>query len=245
LTTKRDQLFTKKSVTTGSFKFDGAVAEVFDDMISRSVPGYVQIISLLPTLSRRFAKENCRYYDLGCSTGAGLLAMAEGVNEFNSTLIGLDNSAAMIEQAKIFTAKIAIQENIDLQLSEADIISTPIDKAAMILMNFTLQFIPLDQRDALIDKIYDGLIPGGALVLSEKIKPSSPEVDQLLTTIHHQFKADQGYSDLEISKKRDAIENVLIPETLEAHKSRLQNAGFSIITPWISNLQFVSILAIK
>jgi tRNA (cmo5U34)-methyltransferase len=130
-------------------------------------------------------------------------------------------------------------------LQHADIIGFEYNPAAMVLMNFTLQFIAVDQRDQLVDDIYSALCPGGVLVLSEKIKFDHAETNDALIKIYHQYKADQGYSDMEISQKRDAIENVLIPETLDTHHTRLQNAGFKIITPWVQNLQFVSFLAIK
>jgi len=115
----------------------------------------------------------------------------------------------------------------------------------MVVMNFTLQFIPITQRNQLIKNIYAGLNMGGACVLSEKIELNSDHAQTLMTKIHHQFKADQGYSQLEISQKRDAIENVLVPEPLSAHLTRLEQAGFSTVIPWFQNFQFISILAVK
>lgn len=235
----------------GSFVFDERVATVFEDMISRSVPGYQQILEMLPTLTRQCqtsqsADRQANYYDLGCSLGAGMVAMAQGLNPEtrNTTIIGIDNSAAMIEQA---AQNICLIENqtTATQLIEQDLLASEVSSAMMVLMNFTLQFIALERRDHLIQRIYDGLHSGGYLVLSEKITFDDEATNQALINIHHQFKADQGYSQLEIAQKRDAIENVLIPETLEAHILRLKNAGFKIITPWVQNLQFISILAIK
>lgn len=235
----------------GSFVFDERVATVFEDMISRSVPGYQQILEMLPTLTRQCQslqeeKKQANYYDLGCSLGAGMLAMAQGFTpQFrNTTIIGIDNSAAMIDQAR---QNISLLENqtAEIKLIEQDLLATEISEAMMVLMNFTLQFIALEKRDSLIQRIYDGLHENGYLVLSEKITFDDEPTNQALINIHHQFKADQGYSQLEIAQKRDAIENVLIPEALEAHILRLKNAGFRIITPWVQNLQFISILAIK
>jgi tRNA (cmo5U34)-methyltransferase len=130
-------------------------------------------------------------------------------------------------------------------LLEQDLLDTKIESAAMVLMNFTLQFVPLIKRDCLIEKIYAGLLDGGSLVLSEKIRFDDDKTNNALIDIHHQYKSDQGYSQMEISQKRDAIVNVLIPETLEAHVKRLKSAGFNVVTPWVQNLQFISILAIK
>lgn len=239
-----DQIYRNTSIKPGRFVFDERVANVFSDMISRSVPGYQQILEMLPTLTRQFSSENANYYDLGCSLGAGMLAMfeglkSEGLKNQNVTLIGVDNSSAMIEQAS------KNLEGLNAKLFEQDLLQTDINNAAMVLMNFTLQFIPIADRAAVIANIYNGLKKGGAFVLSEKIKFDDPQTNQYLIDIHHQYKADQGYSQLEIAQKRDAIEDVLIPETLSAHIQRLENAGFNVITPWVQNLQFISILAIK
>ena len=230
---------------TGSFRFDARVADVFNDMISRSVPGYSQILNMLPTLTKQLKQPSSNYYDLGCSLGAGMLAMAQGfeTEELTDTnIIGIDNSTAMLNQAR---NKLSAFKDVPFKLKEQDIQSSDIDNAAIVLMNFTLQFIPLNDRMSMINKIFHGLHDGGALILSEKIKFKESSTHDLLTDIHHQYKADQGYSQLEIAQKRDAIENVLIPETLDAHTQRLKGAGFRIITPWVQNLQFISILAIK
>jgi tRNA (cmo5U34)-methyltransferase len=227
------------------FSFDDRVAKVFGDMIARSVPGYSQILHLIPTLVRSFKQTNNRYYDLGCSLGAGMMAIAEGLQDQQSAIIGVDNSIAMLEQAKPVLEQYNQTKDFTFELQHADVNHYVLLPAAMILMNFTLQFIPLEQRGTLIGRIYAALEPGGVLVLSEKIKFEDAAINQSLTEIHHQYKADQGYSQLEISQKRDAIENVLLPEPLDSHVKRLQQAGFGTTTPWIQNLQFMSIIAIK
>ncbi len=242
---RKDQLYSDIDAKVGSFKFDGRVAEVFNDMISRSVPGYRQILELIPTLTRQFQFENHNYYDLGCSTGAGMLAMSEGLGDTTARIIGIDNSAAMLQQASTEFATLALPASQQIEFHHADINETLCRNAAMTLLNFTLQFIAIEQRDRLIERIGQNTVPGGVLVLSEKLQSDDSAKQSLMTKIHHQYKADQGYSLLEISKKRDAIENVLIPETLETHIKRLQQAGFNTVTPWIRNLQFVSILAVK
>lgn len=257
--TEQDTLYAQPLTHVDGFRFDEKVARVFADMISRSVPGYTQILALLPTLvksikvSSKHTNDNPpqNYYDLGCSLGAGLAAMAQGfennLDEQNSTepnhFIGIDNSKAMLEGARKALDTLNSTQNFELQ--HGDINDAKLSNAAAVLMNFTLQFIPLEQRDALIEKIFGALHHGGFLVLSEKIKISDVTTEQHLIDIHHQYKSDQGYSQLEISQKRDSIENVLIPETLSTHVERLKKAGFNVITPWIQNLQFVSILAIK
>ena len=120
-----------------------------------------------------------------------------------------------------------------------------IEQASVVVMNFTLQFIPPVQRQQLIQRIYDGLLPGGILILSEKLAFEDPRSDQFHIDSHHDFKRANGYSDLEISQKRTAIEQVLIPETLAAHKARLLAAGFNDVVVWYQCFNFVSMLAIK
>lgn len=251
-----DNIYKSKIGAVKPFEFNREVTQVFDDMIRRSVPGYAQVLRYLPTLVRTVLKkmptaaQSQRYYDLGCSLGAGLAAMAEGVdrslvtkNAFN--FIGLDNSAPMITQAQSLLEPVFDEYELSLELSQQDVLKHKFLPADLVLLNFTLQFIELQKRDALIGDIYTALQPGGYLVLSEKLKFEQPLANDLLTEIHHQFKSDQGYSDLEISQKRDAIDNVLIPETLDDHERRLRAAGFKVVTPWLQNMQFVSILAVK
>ncbi|MDB4511849.1 carboxy-S-adenosyl-L-methionine synthase CmoA [Arenicella sp.] len=244
----RDEIYRTKQDSADKFMFDKKVASVFADMISRSVPGYAQILRLIPTLTKQFHLEPFRYYDLGCSLGAGMFAMADGLKEFDHldqlNIIGIDSSPAMMLEAQsLFTQ--APYNDINFEFQCADITTVKLSDAAMVLMNFTLQFIALDKRDELVHTIFDNLIDGGGLIISEKIKFADDATNQTLIDIHQQYKAEQGYSQLEISQKRDAIENVLIPETLEVHSKRLHSAGFKIVTPWLQNLQFISILAIK
>ncbi|MBL4673677.1 MAG: carboxy-S-adenosyl-L-methionine synthase CmoA [Arenicella sp.] len=248
MNTNKDQIYRADKAAVpakpGSFVFDARVASVFADMISRSVPGYQQILEMLPTLTRQFRIENGNYYDLGCSLGAGMLAISEGLDQVPGHIVGVDSSVDMIRQAERNLTAIDSKKG-RYSLLDKDLLDIEIESAAMVLMNFTLQFIPLPRREALVGKIYAGLLSGGILVLSEKIKFDNANTNNALIDIHHQYKADQGYSLMEISQKRDAIENVLIPETLQTHIRRLENAGFSVVTPWVQNLQFISILAIK
>lgn len=244
----KDELYSKTRERVERFKFDDNVASVFSDMISRSVPSYQPILSMLPTITREFRQSGANYYDLGCSLGAGLHAMSEGLkhthdlDDVSGHLIGFDTSKAMIERAREHRCP---YDNLTISFIEADILSSEISNAAMVLLNFTLQFLSLDSREAIIRKAYEGLNSGGALILSEKVCYEDTATNAKMIDIHHRYKADQGYSQLEISQKRDAIENVLIPETLETHLQRLRKAGFSIVTPWHQNLQFISILAVK
>jgi tRNA (cmo5U34)-methyltransferase len=137
------------------------------------------------------------------------------------------------------------QTQATIELVEADICDIEISNASLVVMNFTLQFIAIEKRQALLEKIYAGLNPGGCLVISEKLLFEPESLNQLLSELHHQFKSAQGYSDLEISQKRDSLENFLLPETLETHINRIKACGFNSASPWFQCFNFASLVAIK
>ena len=240
---KSDNLFAHPIGRVPNFIFDQAVVDVFPDMISRSVPGYETILAHCGELASRYVQPNSNCYDLGCSLGASTLAMRSRIEDRNAIIIAVDNSDAMLKKcASILELSPSM---VSTKLVDKDICEISIDNASMVVMNFTLQFIPMERRAALIEKIYAGLNPGGCLVISEKLLFEPDSLDRLLSDLHHQFKRAQGYSELEISQKRDSIENVLIPETLDNHIQRLRACGFKPESPWFQCFNFCSLVAIK
>lgn len=224
------------------FRFDASVARVFPDMIRRSVPGYTTIIPMIEVITEQYVQPGSNCYDLGCSLGASTLAMRHGIPFADCTLTGVDNSDAMIERCEHY---IALDDHpLPVQLRCEDILATPLENASVTTLNFTLQFVPPGERAELLARIAEATRPGGALILSEKIRFESSEHD-IQTRLHHEFKRANGYSDLEISQKRSAIEQVLIPESLEEHRHRLLKAGFGQVIVWYQCFNFVSMLAIK
>lgn len=225
------------------FRFDASVARVFPDMIRRSVPGYTTIIPMIEVITEQYVQPGSHCYDLGCSLGASTLAMRHGIPYSDCTLVGVDNSGAMIERCEHY---IALDDHeLPVTLRCEDILATELSQASVTTLNFTLQFVPPEQRLDLLTRIADATLPGGVLILSEKIRFESDIEQNTQTRLHHEFKRANGYSDLEISQKRSAIENVLIPETLSAHRERLMNAGFDQVLVWYQCFNFVSMLAIK
>ena len=225
------------------FRFDASVARVFPDMIRRSVPGYTTIIPMIEVITEQYAQAGSHCYDLGCSLGASTLAMRHGIPHSDCILVGVDNSEAMIERCEHY---IALDDSeLPVTLRCEDILETELDDASVTTLNFTLQFVPPDQRTDLLTRIAQATRPGGVLILSEKIGFNSVQEQDIQTRLHHEFKRANGYSDLEISQKRSAIEQVLIPETLAAHKERLLAAGFNQVLVWYQCFNFVSMLAIK
>ena len=238
-----DLIFSNQQKQIKDFAFDAQVVEVFPDMISRSVPGYNTIIDTIGRLSQRFVTNDSNVYDLGCSLGAATLAMRRAITASNAKIIGIDNSAAMVERCQIHVN--AFKGDTPVEISEGNILDAPIENASMVVLNFTMQFIDPSQRQTLINKIADGLNPGGLLLLSEKITDNNATCNELLIDLHHDFKRANGYSELEIAQKRTALENVMRPDSLETNKDRLQQAGFSHVTPWFQCFNFFSLIAIK
>jgi len=242
MTTNRDTIYAQTLGDPGLFTFNKDVVGVFPDMINRSVPGYATVISMTGLLAARYARTGTCIYDLGCSLGASLLSAARQPDCQTNNFIGIDSSEAMLTAARDVLDKEV--PSLAIELIESDILDAPIDNASVVIMNYTLQFVPVASRLSLLKKIRSALAPGDALILSEKIKLDSSTMDDTMIAMHHDFKRAQGYSDLEITQKRQALENVLIPETLNVHFERLKQAGFSDSSCWFQCFNFASMIAI-
>lgn len=239
----KDAIYSQPRQLVADFTFDEKVAAVFPDMIKRSVPGYQQMVAYTGLWAERYAQPNTNLYDLGCSLGATSFAMRGRVGQAGCRIVGVDNSADMLTRARQILAS---QPNgIPVDFIEADIRDVAIENASVVVLNFTLQFIDPADRTPLLQKIYDGLVPNGILVLSEKVIFADPATNQRIIDVHHDFKRANGYSDLEIAQKRSAIMDVLVPETLEAHKGRLLGSGFESAETWFQAFNFASIVALK
>ncbi|EPF16306.1 tRNA (cmo5U34)-methyltransferase [Cedecea davisae] len=239
----RDTLFSAPIAKLGDWTFDERVAEVFPDMIQRSVPGYSNIISMIGMLAERFVQPHSQVYDLGCSLGAATLSVRRNIHHDSCKIIAVDNSPAMVERCRRHLDAFKAQTPVDV--IEGDIRNIAIENASMVVLNFTLQFLEPDDRQLLLNKIWQGLKPGGALVLSEKFSFEDAEVGELLFNMHHDFKRANGYSELEISQKRSMLENVMLTDSVETHKKRLKQAGFEHAELWFQCFNFGSLVAVK
>lgn len=240
---EQDNLFASNRALTSGFRFDEQVVKVFPDMIARSVPGYELIIPMIGLLARRYAQPDSTIYDLGCSLGAASLSMSLAVRAPGTRIIAVDNSDAMVTRCKKNMSEKCGPVPIDVRLQ--NILETQIDNASVVVLNFTLQFLDKEQRQSLIDRISAGMRPGGALIISEKICFDDGLEQNDQTAWHHDFKRAQGYSDLEIAQKRNALEDVLRPETEESHFNRMKLAGFSRYHRWFQCFSFASYIAFK
>jgi len=236
----RDEIY-KGKMDISKFTFDQKVVDVFDDMVLRSVPGYKQMIELIGLAGRTYPVINSNVYDLGCSTGAATLSIASNLKSKSIKIFSIDNSQEMIDQCSKNLS--GTEANIEYICN--DIENIQFENASLIVLNLTLQFINPKYRSDLINRIFKSLLPGGALIISEKIIHKNESINKSLIGLHESFKRENGYSKTEIAQKRKAIEDVLIPEPIEQHLKRLSDAGFEKPLVQMQCINFASFLAVK
>ena len=244
---EKDTIYRDDALQPDRFRFDDRVVRVFPDMIRRSVPGYGLIVPSIALLARRHVQAGSRIYDLGCSLGAVSFAILDGLGFEEAELIAVDNSAEMVEAFRRLLDEHATGggRRMPVHVERADVLELAIENASVVVLNFTLQFIDPEQRDGLLQRIAEGMRPGGLLVLSEKVVFGDAGEQDRQSGWHLDFKRAQGYSDLEISRKRDALEQTLRPESMEMHLDRLRRAGFAEAYCWFRCFNFASIAAIR
>ena len=235
----RDGIYAEPLTEVASFAFDERVAAVFPDMISRSVPGYPTIIGMIGMLAADHAAQGSNLYDLGCSLGAASASMRRSLQHRDCRIIAVDNAPAMLKKAQ---KGLQGGSGPPVEWVCADIRDILVQEASVVVLNFTLQFLPVDSRLSMLARIREGMLPDGVLILSEKFAGATATENEQLVTLHHAFKRANGYSELEISQKRSALENVLVPETVETHLSRLEQAGFSRVNRWFQCFNFTSFI---
>ena len=295
--TNRDGIYRDPQSQLVDFSFDRSVAEVFQDMIRRSVPAYEAVVPLTALLaarhlsgsrhgqfgsrqsaavesphgqfiSRQSRESSARHsrivgsgqrgglsdgrrrlstgapqaggglvFDLGCSLGAGTLALLRQLGERPARIVAVDNSKPMLDRA----AGLIDDERVEFRLE--DLRDTDVAGADVILMNYALQFLPPGDRDGLMRRFRERMAPGGLLLLSEKIEFADAGDREYFDAAHLAFKRANGYSDLEVSRKRSALEKVMIVDTEDVHRARLRAAGFNPVRTWFRCLNWASFLA--
>ena len=240
---RKDRIYADKLERIDDFVFDDKVADVFEDMISRSVPGYDFIIQIIPIVANKYLKPNTNCYDLGCSVGDASIGIAENLKHDEVKIFAIDSSQAMI--SKLDKKVTLLDGNCSIMPKCTDVLNVDIKNASFVILNYTLQFIHSDRRKELIANIFSGLNLGGALFLSEKIVHQDEDEENILQEFHEEYKRANTYSEIEISQKREALENVLIRDTNFIHINRLKSAGFTKVYLPFKYLNFVSYLAVK
>jgi tRNA (cmo5U34)-methyltransferase len=241
--TAKDRIFAEKTDRAHDFQFDGKVAGVFDDMVGRSVPFYDEIQRMTCELSADFAMPDTSVVDLGCSTGTTLLRL-DPMLDPAVAMVGIDNSQPMLDQAQLKLADVIKRRKVALQLADIEAIP-PIQNASVVLMVLTLQFVRPLHREKIARKMYDGLNRGGVLIIVEKLLSADSTLNRLFIEHYYDYKRQQGYSDVEITQKREALENVLIPYRMEENVDLLKGAGFTHVEDFFRWYNFSGIIAVK
>ncbi len=239
---KKDDLFNRTNPPS-VFKFDESVARVFDNMLERSIPFYKESQKMAIELSRQIHQPNTAIYDLGCSTGTLIKQLAQVLpKKNNAQFIGVDNSLPMLKKAKRkLKDYINVCELLEFNLKD----NFPIENASVVLLNYTLQFVPPKGRPALLRRIHKSLNSNGGLILIEKVVAETPDMETTYLEQYHKFKRTKGYSRMEISRKREALENVLVPLTVDKNFTLLKKAGFNKVDLFFKWFNFAGWVAIK
>ena len=225
------------------FDFNERVVEVFDDMLDRSIPFYQNVIRETSRLLAVYLEPGDTVCDLGCATGTTLLHLCKKLKGDGLSFVGIDSSPAMLAKARVKAEFYAAGGTVDFE--QADITRLKRPGTGAFILNYTLQFIRPVLRPALIERLFANLRPGGLLIISEKTILADKRLNRSFIDIYHDFKREQGYSDLEIARKREALENILIPFSVEENREMLVQAGFEPVTTFFQWLNSSSFVAVK
>ncbi len=242
----RDQVFSTTAARASDFKFDEKVAAAFDDMLLRSVPFYAEQQLMIQEIAAAFYVPGTDVYDLGCSTATTLINLAAAING-TAKFIGYDNSPAMLQRARQAVEQRGLGDRIELRCADLNLETPPllIANASVVTMCWTLQFIRPFRRDSLIRTIYDGLCPGGVLLVTEKILTNNSDMNRFFIDFYYNFKRRNGYSDNEILRKREALENVLIPYRTDENYQLFRRNGFEMVETIFQWFNFAAFLCAK
>ena len=242
----RDEVFGTTAARGSDFQFNEEVASVFDDMLVRSVPFYLEQQSLVEEIARRFVLPDTKVVDLGCSTGTTLIRLAKLLDP-GVKLIGYDNSEPMLDRARSNALKFDVGDRIEFRYGDfnENFDDLMIENASVVTICWTLQFVRPLHRDRLIRKIYEGMVNGGVLIITDKVLTNDSNMNRFFIDFYYDFKRRNGYSDQEISKKREALENVLIPYRVDENFELFRRNGFSTVETFFQWYNFAGFLCVK
>jgi len=240
---EKDEVFKETFTKPSDFEFSGKVAKVFDDMVNRSVPFYEEIQRMIGDLAATHYQKHSIIYDLGCSTGTTLLQIHQAISD-NVKMIGIDDSLDMLDKCKIKLKDAGITNTIDLQVEDLNN-GIDIADASVVVLCLTLQFVRPINREKIIKKIFTGLKKNGVLIIVEKILAEDSSFNRDFIEYYYEMKRRHHYSEMEISQKREALENVLIPYKLSENITLLRDAGFSHVEVFFKWYNFAGFIAKK
>ncbi len=232
----RDQVYSEPQGHIVDFAFDSTVAGVFPDMIRRSVPGYETMVPMTGLIAARHLGDNGTAYDLGCSLGATSAAILRANPSPDIRVVGVDNAQAMVDQAK------TMLDDPRLTFRYEDIRNTRVHGARVVVLNLVLQFLPPTDRLPLLTRLGSEMAPDGLLLVSEKVTHSDPHLADYYVSTHEAWKQANGYSALEVSQKRTALENVMRIDTEATHIQRFKDAGFKRVIQWYRCMNWASFI---
>ncbi len=238
-----DKVFDEEIKKASDFKFGTTVANVFDDMVNRSVPFYGEIQRMIAELAADYAQPDTEIYDLGCSTGTTMIGMNILVDE-NIAFTGIDDSPEMLEKCKNKLSEVGFKRKYQLRVADLNN-GVEMSNASVAVLCLTLQFIRPIYREKLLRNIYEGLVPGGGLILVEKILAEDNRFNREFINHYYNYKRRNNYSEMEISQKREALENVLIPYKLSENITILRDTGFDHVEVFFKWYNFAALMAIK
>jgi len=238
----KDEVFREVESVT-DFNFGEKVASVFDDMLDRSVPFYQEMQRMIGEMATDFAVPGTNIYDLGCSTGNTLLNLDRCVPR-DVRFIGVDYSEEMLKRCRDKLSQQGLGRDCELVCSDLNQ-GVAVQNASMVLMVLTLQFVRPLHRDALIKTILQGLNENGCLILIEKVLGEDSIFNRLFIKYYYDLKKRHGYSEMEIAKKREALENVLVPYQLKENQEMLHRAGFRYVDVFFKWYNFCGLVALR
>jgi len=242
-TSGRDEVFQTDRSGRADFKFSEKVVRVFDDMVTRSVPFYIETQRMLAELARDIVPEGGTVYDLGCSTGTTFLNLDATLPQ-DVKFVGIDNSQAMLDKCESNLREAGVTRELELRYADLNQ-AVDVKGASLVVLCLTLQFVRPLQRERLIQSIYDQLDDNGAVLLVEKVLGESSMFNRLFIEYYYDFKRRNDYSDMEIAQKREALENVLVPYKLEENRELLKRVGFRDVDVFFKWYNFSGMVAVK
>jgi tRNA (cmo5U34)-methyltransferase len=243
---KRDRIFRGTAGQVKGFEFNDEVAEVFDDMIRRSVPFYLEQQAMIKEIGKKFWIPGTDVYDLGCATATTLINLCREIAE-PASFIGYDSSLPMLERAKRKIKENGLEDRVKMRYGDlnGDLSGLPLENASVVTMCWTLQFIRPLRRDSLVRWVYDGTVEGGAFVVTEKVHTSNTDMNRFFIDFYSDFKRRNGYSGQEILRKREALESVLIPYRIDENLEMIRRNGWEIVETFFQWYNFAGFLCVK
>jgi len=242
----KDQIFTSSAAHGKDFVFNKEVAAVFDDMLNRSIPFYREQQSLILQIARKFYIPGTVVYDLGCSTGLTLINLARTLGP-DVRMVGYDSSPHMLEKARENIGQAGLADHIELRQGDfnGSLDDIELQEASVVTLCWTLQFVRPLWRDSLVKWINRGTVPGGTLICMEKVLTNSSDMNRYFIDFYYEFKAQMGYTSEEIRRKREALENVLVPYRTDENVELFRRNGYSTVETCFQWFNFAGYLGVK